>query len=188
MAATSEYASARTHTHPPARPALHARSALHYNLALKALVIDAFIPQEEVAKVRLMIQFQEWLAGAGWRCRWRWGMCNGASWHAILLTDGTNPPEVDTQPAWRPNDPLQLMRRMTYNSEDNSWSLRSSLKTGPAVLVALPRRPASASAGARAGSAQRRQSTLLQLELDVPERRSLDFSHLQFALDAVTMA
>lgn len=84
------------------------------------------------------------------------------------------------------------MRRMTFNAEDNSWSLRSAASAGQAGSpTALPRRPASASAGPRTGSAAARRSctpALLQLELDVPERRVLDLSHVQFALDAVTMA
>ena len=54
--------------HPPpthTRPAHPRRRALHYNLALKTLVIDAFIPQEEVAKVRCgaVVFRRGWLSG-----------------------------------------------------------------------------------------------------------------------------
>ena len=46
-APTASHPPPPTHTPPTRCPP----SALHYNLALKALVIDAFVPQEEVAKV-----------------------------------------------------------------------------------------------------------------------------------------
>ncbi|PRW20706.1 kinesin KIF3B [Chlorella sorokiniana] len=98
--------------------------ALHYNLALKTLVIDAFIPQEEVSK---------------------------------------------------------LMRRMTYNVEDGSWSLRSDAAPAPtrAGQGSAMRRPASAR---QPGSRFRATGPVLFLDADTPQLRSLDFGGMPWAL------
>lgn len=93
--------------------------SLHYSLALKNLVIDAFIPQEEVSK---------------------------------------------------------LLRCATYNSSEGSWSLGHK-GAGRAKSAALPKRPASAAL--RADGATQPKMLLLELQLDVPERKLLDFASLQ---------
>jgi hypothetical protein len=80
---------------------------------------------------------------------------------------------------------LQLLRRATYFASEGSWSLHGSWAGSAA---ALPKRPPSAAprSATSSGSTQRRPSSLLlELQLDVPERRALDLSNLQFALDAV---
>lgn len=84
--------------------------------------------------------------------------------------------------------PVQLMRRMAYNSTEGTWTLQSS---APAVgsrggSAALPKRPASAAHGRGGSAARSPANVLLELQLDIPERQGLDLSNLQFALDAVT--
>lgn len=91
------------------------------------------------------------------------------------------------------NPPLclwpQLMRRMSFDSKEGTWTITNSLGAAGTGLrggsVALPRRPGSAAPG-RVGSAARRPSgVVLDLHLDIPERQ-IDLSNLHLALDAVT--
>ncbi|PSC68795.1 kinesin KIF3B [Micractinium conductrix] len=111
--------------------------ALHYNLALKSLVIDAFIPHEEVSK---------------------------------------------------------LMRRISFDSNEGAWRLRSAAAAAAAAASSaslrggaggLPKRPGSAAP--RSALPRRPSAALLELQLDIPERQPVDLSCLQFALEAVTM-
>lgn len=174
---------------------LHCNRTLHYNLALKSLVIDAFIPHEEVSKVgrttdRRAAQYHARRLGSLAKAPWI-GLCRSGPC-CTVCTPGTARAVALLLPIAIPphSPPLQLMRRMSYDSKEATWTLRSSLDSagvagGRSGSAALPRRPGSAAPG-RAGSAARRPSNVvLDLQLDIPERQ-IDLSNLHLALDAVT--
>lgn len=75
----------------------------------------------------------------------------------------------------------QLMRRMTYNTEDGSWSLRTDAAPAPTQSGqgSAARRPASAR---QPGSRFRATGPVLFLDADTPQLRSLDLGGMPWAL------
>lgn len=79
---------------------------------------------------------------------------------------------------WRASLHMQILRNAVYNSTEGTWSLQSS-RAGSA---ALPRRPASAAPRSAASGQRRASNLLLEMQLDIPERKAFDYSSLQFIL------
>lgn len=80
-----------------------------------------------------------------------------------------------------PTHPSQLMRRMTYNAEDGSWTLRpdAAPATTRAGQGSAMRRPASAR---QPGSRFRAPGPVLFLDADTPQLRSLDIGGMPWVL------
>lgn len=80
--------------------------------------------------------------------------------------------------------PLQLMRRMSYNAEEGSWSLRAEAAAVPARAGqgSAARRPASAR---HSGARYRASGPVLFLDTDAPQLKSLDFASIQWTPNGV---